>query len=80
MINLNELTHQEIQSLARLKQIGGDSVIKVLEKFVAAEKDSLVAADEMAIIHRLQGRVQAYRNLIEAVDEAVKLDARSNRV
>lgn len=80
MININELSQQEIQSLARLKQLGGETVIKVLEKFVAAEKDALVAADDMVRIHRLQGRVQAYRNLIDVVDEAAKLDARSNRV
>lgn len=80
MVTLNDLTPDHLRALARLKQIGGERTLEVIDIFMEDGKDSLVTASDMVSIHRLQGRVEAFRMFKEAVEEAAKLDARSNRV
>jgi hypothetical protein len=47
----------------------GDEVEKALQK--------LVNADDMVTIHRLQGRVEAFEDLLRAVEESPKVANRS---
>jgi hypothetical protein len=74
MLNVNELTADERRSLARLKQIGGERVLEVILKFASKDVDKLKKATEMVIIHRLQGRVEALEDLIQAASDAAKLE------
>ena len=76
MVDLNELTPDQIRSLAALRQIGGEKIFGVIEVFVSDCQDQLVSADNMVRIHRLQGRVEAYRDLIQAAKDAAVIDSR----
>jgi len=58
MLNTNELSQGEIRALARLKQIGGEQVLGVIQKFADNETDRLKKAGEIEVIYRLQGRVR----------------------
>ena len=74
MINLNELTQDQIRVLARMKQIGGERILEVIDLFIEDAKNSLVRADEMARVHRLQGRAEGYQDLKEAIEDASEMD------
>ena len=74
MLNTNELSQGEIRALARLKQIGGEQVLGVIQKFADNETDRLKKAGEIEVIYRLQGRSGAFEDLIVAVNEAAKID------
>ena len=76
MIPINELTPDQVRSLARIKQVGGDRIFEVMNFLIAEGKQSLVRADEMARIHRLQGRVEAFQDLLAAIEDAAEIDSR----
>lgn len=73
MINLNDLSAQEISALARVKQLGNAKFIEVLEKIANSQKTQLVRADDMVRIHRLQGRVEMLEALVAAVNRAADI-------
>lgn len=76
MININSASPQRIAALARLSQIGNDTILTFITDLAVEAKDKLVTANEMAIIHRLQGRAEAFQDLLKAVEDAVKVEAR----
>ena len=80
MKNLNDFSSDQLRSLARLKQVGGEGIMKVLDEFILDGKDALVRADDMVRIHRLQGRVEAFEMFKQAVIEAANTDAGRNRI
>lgn len=70
MLSINQFDEQELRALAQLKH---SKLISLFEKLSSDCKASLVQADEMVRVHRLQGRAQAFEDLIKAVDDAVKI-------
>ena len=76
MINVNSLSASEISALNRLREPGVNNVLTVLEKELESTKQKLVYANEMGTIHRLQGRAEAFEDLLKAVEESPKVKAR----
>ena len=73
MINVNKLDSSEISALNRLREPGINKVIMILQGELEATKQKLVYANEMDIIHRLQGRAEALEDLLKAVEESQKV-------
>jgi len=73
MINVNKLSSSEITALNRLREPGIDKILKVLQDELESTKQKLVYANEMDIIHRLQGRAEALEDLLKAVEESQKV-------
>jgi len=73
MINVNKLDSSEISALNRLREPGINKVITILQGELEATKQKLVYANEMDVIHRLQGRAEAFEDLIKAIEESQKV-------
>ena len=73
MINVNKLDSLEISALNRLREPGINKVITILQGELEDTKQKLVYANEMDIIHRLQGRAEAFEDLLKAVEESQKV-------
>ena len=73
MINVNKLDSSEISALNRLREPGIDKVITILQGELEDTKQKLVYASEMDIIHRLQGRAEAFEDLLKAIEESQKV-------
>ena len=73
MINVNKLSSSEITALNRLREPGIDKILKVLQDELESTKQKLLYANEMDIIHRLQGRAEALEDLLKAVEESQKV-------
>ena len=73
MINVNKLDSSEISALNRLREPGINKVIMILQGELEATKQKLVYAHEMDVIHRLQGRAEAFEDLIKAIEESQKV-------
>ena len=73
MINVNKLSSSEITALNRLREPGIDKILEVLQDELESTKQKLVYANEMDIIHRLQGRAEALEDLLKAVEESQKV-------
>jgi hypothetical protein len=73
MINVNNLQTQEVAALNRLREPGLDKVITLLQGELEGAKQKLVYASEMGIIHRLQGRAEAFEDLLKAIEESQKV-------
>ena len=73
MINVNKLDSLEISALNRLREPGVNKVITILQGELEETKQKLVYANEMDIIHRLQGRAEAFEDLIKAIEESQKV-------
>ena len=73
MINVNKLDSLEISALNRLREPGINKVITVLQGELEDTKQKLVYANEMGIIHRLQGRAEAFEDLLKAIEESQKV-------
>jgi hypothetical protein len=80
MINLNDLSDDDRRVLARMNQIGGERILQVIERISLMDVKLLKKAVDMPRVYRLQGRVEAYDDLLEAVKKAAELDARDSRV
>jgi len=72
MIELREMSRQELQALRRLKEPGNETTLRVLSSLVEDAKAKLVRAGDMATVHRLQGRVEAYEDLLRAAEESAE--------
>lgn len=70
MINLREVSRQELQALKRLREPGNDALVKLLQDQFEGAKSKLVHAGETVSIHRLQGRAEAFEDLLKAVEES----------
>jgi len=73
MINVNKLDSSEISALNRLREPGIDKVLTILQGELEDTKQKLVYANEMDIIHRLQGRAEAFEDLLKAIEESQKV-------
>jgi len=76
MINVNSLSVSEVSALNRLREPGVNKILTVLENELASTKQKLVYANDMGTIHRLQGRAEAFEDLLKAVEESPKVKAR----
>lgn len=79
---LNRLSDNEVLALSRLVRLDDGAVfLGYLKRALDEVKDRLVSADAETVIRRLQGRADALRDLIEALetapDLAVKLHDRA---
>jgi len=71
MINVRELSNQELQALDRMR-LDNAVVLKLIAAHFEAAKQKLVREGDMVLIHRLQGRAEAYEDLLRAVDESAE--------
>ncbi len=76
MINVNSLSVSEVSALNRLREPGVNKVLTVLESELASTKQKLVYANDMGTIHRLQGRAEAFEDLLKAIEESSKVKER----
>ena len=74
MINVNQLDGQEVAGLARLKALPNQKLVEVIRNEIDKAKSKLTKADDMVLIHRLQGRVEAYEDLLKASEDAEKVN------
>jgi hypothetical protein len=77
MIDLNLCTKQQINGLLRIKETGDTALKALLEEQIDKTVSRLVQADDMATIHRLQGRCEAFKDLLTAIDDSPKVANRS---
>jgi hypothetical protein len=77
MIDLNSIDKQQVKSLLRLKEIGGEKLLEFFSDEMDRGTQKLVKATDMVEIHRLQGRVEAFEDLLRAIDESAKVANRS---
>ncbi len=73
MINLNSISPQQAQALCRLKETGNDPLLSLLQDQLDEVKSKLTWVSDDGKIHRLQGRAQAYEDLLRAVEESPKV-------
>ena len=59
MIDLNLCDQQQINALLKIKETGNTALIALLEGQIDKAVSRLIQADDMALIHRLQGRCEA---------------------
>ncbi len=76
MINVNSLSVSEVSALNRLREPGVNKILTVLENELASTKQKLVYANDMGTIHRLQGRAEAFEDLLKAIEESSKVKER----
>ena len=77
MIDLNLCTKQQINGLLRIKETGDTALKALLEEQIDKTVSRLLQADDMATIHRLQGRCEAFKDLLTAIDDSPKVANRS---
>jgi hypothetical protein len=76
MIDLNSLDRQHIFALLSIKE-QGSKLPALLQAEAEEARRKLVRATDMVEIHRLQGRVEAFEDLLTAVEESPKVANRS---
>lgn len=77
MIDLNLCDPQHVKALLRLKETGEAALLGLFKAESELAKARLVSATDMVSIHRLQGRAEAFEDLLTALEEAVKVANRS---
>lgn len=77
MIDLNLCDPQQVKALLRIKEMGQDALLEFFKTEAEAAKARLVRATDMVTIHRMQGRVEAFEDLLKSVEEAAKVVNRS---
>ena len=77
MIDLNLCDQQQINAMLRIKETGNNALIALLEEQTEKAVSRLLQADDMATIHRLQGRCEAFKDLLKAIDDSPKVANRS---
>tara|TARA_Y100000114_G_scaffold121475_1_gene116670 strand:- start:482 stop:715 length:234 start_codon:yes stop_codon:yes gene_type:complete len=77
MIDLNLCTKQQINGLLRIKETGDTALKALLEEQIDKTVSRLIQADDMATIHRLQGRCEAFKDLLTAIEDSPKVSNRS---
>jgi len=77
MIDLNLCDQQQINALLKIKETGNDAFVALLEGQIDKAVSRLLQADDMAMVHRLQGRCEAFKDLLTAIENAPKVVNRS---
>mgnify|MGYP006140456135 CR=1 FL=1 len=77
MIDLNLCNPQHVNALLRVKEAGDTSLQDLLGELIDTAKGRLVSATDMVTIHRLQGRAEAFEDLLTAIEESPKVLNRS---
>jgi hypothetical protein len=77
MIDLNLCDQQHVKALLRLRETGETALLGLFEAEAELAKARLVKATDTVTIHRLQGRAEAFEDILEAVEEAAKVVNRS---
>ena len=74
MIDLNNAEIQAVKALLRLKEPGNEALLRLIEAELETAKQKLVKAVDMVQVHRLQGRAEAFDDLLKAVEESPRLN------
>tara|TARA_B100000902_G_scaffold224449_1_gene213200 strand:- start:858 stop:1088 length:231 start_codon:yes stop_codon:yes gene_type:complete len=74
MIDLNNAEIQAIKALLRLKEPGNEALLRLIEAELETAKQKLVKAIDMVQVHRLQGRAEAFEDLLKAVEESPRVN------
>jgi hypothetical protein len=77
MIDLYLCDQQQINALLKIKETGNTAFVALLEEQIEKAVSRLQQADDMVMIHRLQGRCEAFKDLLTAVQESHKVVNRS---
>ncbi len=77
MIDLNSAEAQAVHALIRLREPGNEALVRLWATELEEAKQKLVHAGDTVKIHRLQGRAEAFEDLLRALEEAPKADKRS---
>jgi hypothetical protein len=77
MIDLNSVDRQVVQILSRLREPGQEAFLRLLAEEQSSAMRKLVHASDMTTVHRLQGRVEAFEDLLKAIEESQKVVNRS---
>lgn len=78
MIDINSVDFQAVRALSRLKEPGNEVVLNLVASLLEDAKQKLVRADDTVLIHRLQGRAEAFEDLLRAAEESVEVVRRKN--
>jgi hypothetical protein len=73
MIDLNLCDPQQVKALLRIKETGQDALLAFFKTEADVAKARLVKATDMVTIHRLQGRAEAFEDLLTSIEEAAKV-------
>ena len=73
MIDLNLCDPQQAQALLNIKETGNDQLPSLLRAEAETAKAKLVIATDMVNIHRLQGRAEAFQDLLKAIEDSTKV-------
>jgi|TARA_B100001093_G_C26213403_1_gene752999 hypothetical protein len=74
MIDLNNAEIQAVKALLRLREPGNEALLGLIEAELETAKQKLVKAVDMVQVHRLQGRAEAFDDLLKAVEESPRLN------
>ena len=77
MIDLNLCDPQHVKALLRLRETGEAALLGLFRAESELAKARLVSATDMVSVHRLQGRAEAFEDLLTSVEEAAKVANRS---
>lgn len=73
MIYVNKLGTQTLKALKELKEPGNEALLTLLTDELEGAKQKLVYANETGKLHRLQGRAEAFEDLLKAINESSKV-------
>ena len=73
MIDLNLCDRQQAQALLQIKETGNDQLPSLLRAEAETAKAKLVTATDTVSIHRLQGRAEAFEDLLTAIEDSPKV-------
>lgn len=77
MIDLNLCGQQQVSALLRIKETGDKALLNLFKEEAEKAKARLVSATDMVSVHRLQGRAEAFEDLLAAIEDAPKVGNRS---
>lgn len=73
MIDLNSANIQAVKVLNRLREAENEPLLRLIASELEGAKQKLVHAGDMVSVHRLQGRAEAFDDLLRAVEESAKV-------
>lgn len=73
MIDLNLCDPQQAQALLQIKETGNDQLPSLLRAEAETAKAKLITATDTVSIHRLQGRAEAFEDLLRAIEDSPKV-------